>query len=352
MAKTDEEAALVEVQRLAEVAPLPTEIDPELNFTFKFDQSRTFTDVSKSSIARELLMSQDEFNATAPGFLAGYYSEARTNPNANLSWQLKNFTLLFTDADAAKRAVPAVGEKHRHALGDKYQGTNLAKYPEAHATWTSLFDTLYVWHSFDRFLILTVINDKVSDQIGSPDLPGMQAKAEKSIAAMSTRLAKFTPTPRDKWNTLNRDVDDMLAMTVPAINDTQANSVTIPAVYETHGALQVSPKIADDQRLFDETGVDLASFNGGALYRAKDAKSAQQLAERRSQLGRMFIVAPSPEGLPSAKCHENREKFRGVDPRYYCTISFDRYAAQISANQLSDAHQRISAQYSLLANSK
>ncbi|MFD4460719.1 hypothetical protein [Nocardia sp. NPDC058480] len=352
MAKTDDEAALVEARRIAEVMPLPIDIDPALNFTNRFNQSRTFTDVSQYPLSRDLLMSREDFNTFAPGFISGYYTEGRTNFNTNLSWSLNNYTLLFTDAEAAKKAVGALGAKHQEILGVNYEGTRLARFPESHAVWTPRADAIYVWHSVDKFLVLTIIRDTLSDQIGSDDLPGMQARAEKVIAAIQPRLSKFTPTPRDKWGTLDRDVDGMLAITVPATNDSVTNSATIPTAYQKYGALQVSLNITEDQKLFDETGVDVAAFNGGELYRTKNADSAQLFEKRRGERGRMFIVAPSPPGLPSAKCHENREKFRGTNPRYYCTISFGRYAAEISANQLTDAHQRISAQYSLLANSK
>ncbi|MFD6397837.1 hypothetical protein [Nocardia sp. NPDC060249] len=352
MAQTDDEAALAEARRIAEVMPLPTEIDPALNFTNRFNQSRTFTDVSHYPLSRDLLMSREDFNIFAPGFVSGYYSEGRTNFNGNLSWTLNNYALLFTDAEAAKKAVPSLGAKHQEILGANYEGTRLARFPEAHAVWTPRSDAIYVWHSVGQFLVLTVVRDNLSDQIGSDDLPGMQARAEKVIAAMTPSLSKFTPTPRDKWTSLDRDVDGMLAMTVPATNDSVTDGATIPSAYQKHGALQVSLNITEDQRLFDETGVDVAAFNGGELYRTKNAESAQLLEKRRGERGRMFVAAPSPPGLPSAKCHENREKFRGVNPRFYCTISFGRYAAQISANQLTDAHQRISAQYSLLANSK
>ncbi|MFD3461728.1 hypothetical protein ACFWVM_18600 [Nocardia fluminea] len=351
-AKTDDEAALVEARRIAEAMPLPTEIDPALNFTNRFNQSRTFVDVSQYPLSRDLLMTREEFNILAPGFISGYYSEGRTDINANLSWTLNNYTLLFTDSEAAKKAVPTLGAKHQEALGANYEGTQLAKFPEAHAVWTPRSDAMYVWHSVEQFLVLTVVRDNLSDQIGSDDLRGIQAKAEKVISALQPGLSKFTHTPRDKWWTLDRDIDGILAMTVPATNDSVTNSATIPAAYRKHGALQVSLNISEDQKLFDETGVDVAAFNGGELYRTKSPEAAQLLEKRRLERGRLFIVAPSPPGLPSAKCHENREKFRGANPRYYCTVTFGKYVAQISANQLADAHQRISAQYSLLANSK
>ncbi|WP_446224438.1 DUF7373 family lipoprotein [Nocardia sp. IBHARD005] len=351
-AKTDEEAALVEARRLAEFVPLPAEIEPALNFTYGFNQSRTFTDVSQQPISRELTLGRDVFETTAPGFISGYYSEARTNAVANLSWQLNNFTLLFTDPTAAKNAVPALGDKHFQVLGEKYQRTQLENYPDAYAFWSPEYHSLFAWHSFGHIATLTIIRDHLNHQIGSEDLTGMQAKAEKVVAAMPGRLSKFTPTSREQWGTLDRDIDGMLAMTVPATNDSVTNKVTIPAVYEKHGALQISPDTNADKKLFDETGVDLAAFNGGALYRTKDPESARLLADHRAHFGRMFVVAPSPTGLPTATCHESREQFRGASPRYHCSVSFGRYAANIAANQLTDAHQRISAQYSLLANGK
>ena len=36
-------------------------------------------------------------------------------------------------------------------------------------------------------------------------------------------------------------------------------------------------------------------------------------------------------------------------PRYYCAVTYGRYVAEVQSEQLIDAHQRISAQYTLLA---
>ncbi|MFE3545497.1 hypothetical protein ACFXK0_21245 [Nocardia sp. NPDC059177] len=348
-ATTDEQAALVEAQRLAEVVPLPREIDPALNYARQFNQSRTFTDVSIPPISRELLLSRERFDAVAPGFISGHFSQARTHANANLSWEMANYILLYSDADAAKQAVPAIAAEHRQALGDKYTETRIDKYPDARATWTSTYDALYVWHSIGRFLILTVINDHLSEEIGADDLPGLTAHASQVIGALPAGLEKFQPTPREQWSTLDRDIDGLLSMAVPAANDGGATGTTVPAVYQRRGALHVAQVTDKDEALFDETGVDLVAFNGGALYRAKDPASAQLLADRRAQLGRLYVIAPGPTGLPSANCHESREEFRGSTPRFHCSIAVGRYAAEIGANQLADAHQRISAQYALLA---
>ncbi|WP_455749665.1 DUF7373 family lipoprotein [Nocardia salmonicida] len=38
--------------------------------------------------------------------------------------------------------------------------------------------------------------------------------------------------------------------------------------------------------------------------------------------------------------------------RFYCAVSYDRYAAYVWSNQLLDAQQRISAQYALLVNAE
>ncbi|WP_278264954.1 hypothetical protein [Nocardia sp. AG03] len=348
-ATTDEQAALVEAQRLAEVVPLPHEIDPALKYARMFNASRTFTDISAPPLSRELLMSRENFDAVAPGFISGHFSQGRTHENANLSWEMANYVLLYSDADSAKRAVSAVAAEHRRELGDDYTEARIDKYPDARATWTSKYDALYVWHSTGRFLVLTVVNDHLGNQIGADDLPGSTAHATKIMDALPAGLEKFAPTPRDQWNTLDRDIDGLLASAVPAANDGAATGTTVPAVYRRHGALHVAQNTEVDEALFDETGVDLVAFNGGALYRAENPAAAQLLADRRAQLGRLYVVAPSPAGLPSANCHESREEFRGSTPRFHCSLAVGRYAAEIGANQLADAHQRISAQYALLA---
>lgn len=349
-ANNDEEARTAEAMRLAEFVPLPSDIDPALQFTRNNNTTRTFITGDSVIVKKVLNMEPADFDANATGFIAGFYSNAESDRQYRLSYSLENFVLLFDNETSAQAASIALADQHRQYYADEYENADLPNFPAARAYWHQEWAKITSWYAHGRFVIRTTSNDYLSNELETSDLPKSVKTVEQSLSKIPGALDKFTPTPQDEWSTLQRDLDGMIGKTVPSANGLNPEDIT-PIAYSGRASLHGSRNAAKDGEFFEEFGVDLASFNGGALYRARDEQAAEELAIARAQLGKLFQSAPAPEGLPIAHCNEARGKFQS-GARFRCTVAAGRFTADISADQLADAHQRISSQYAMLINSK
>ncbi|MEV0540246.1 DUF7373 family lipoprotein [Nocardia salmonicida] len=341
---------VIEAERLADQIPLPTDIFPELNFSYGYDKVRIFTKPDAFTISRVLNLTPEEFSAATPRFITGFRSSARSDKNLRLSYEVENLVMLFSDDQAAKNAAIELGKDKPGSEPDKYLDTSIAKYPDARVFWSPEYSTLHSTAASGRFVIYTYVSDRLAQEISTPNLSSMAQKAERSIEVIGSRLSSFVPTPQDKLDSLPRDVDGILGMTVPAANNSAVYPIE-PAAYRVPGALHVSNRINEDKKLFDELGVDLVAYNGGFLYRTRDSEAAAELVENRSTLGKLYTLTASPPGLPASKCYEYQGTSTSI-VRFECSIASGRYAATISANQLADAHQRVSAQYLMMTTGK
>ncbi|MFE3545499.1 hypothetical protein ACFXK0_21255 [Nocardia sp. NPDC059177] len=348
--RTEDEARFVEAMRLAEVVPLPSDIDPDLKFTWNRNTSRTFIRGEDAIVQQRMNAHPDDFNASTPGFIGGFYSNADSNRHKNLSYSLENFVLLFSDEESARNASAALAEAHRQYYAGEYQIVDIPGISNEISYWNPTWSKITTWSAHKNFVIRTSIVDNLAREIEIPDLPSLITRTETSYAKVATGVEKFTPTPRENWMTLQRDVDGMIGRTVSGTYGMDPEDI-IPVVYTGRSVLHGSRNTERDEPSIADFGVDRASFNGGALYRARDAESAQKLAAKLAQLGKFYKPAESPAGLPIARCHEVRKK-SDAGARFKCSVAGGRFAAEISADQLADAHQRISSQYSMLINSK
>ncbi|MEU4646095.1 DUF7373 family lipoprotein [Nocardia fluminea] len=340
----------IEAERLADHVPLPTEIFPELGYTYGYDKVRIFTEPDAFAISRVLNLDPNQFIAATPGFVTGFRSSARSDKSLRLSYEVDNLVMLFSDDQAAKNAAAELGKHKPGSDPTKYLDASFAKYPEARVFWSPDYATLHSSAASGKFVIYTYVTDHLAHEVSQPDLPSMAQKAERSIEVIGSRLRGFVPTPQDMMNSLPRDIDGILGMTVPATNEHAVYPVE-PAVYKLPAALHVSDRINDDKALFEKLGVDLVGYNGGFLYRTRDSDAAAELVESRSVRGKLYIMASSPPGLPAAKCYEYQGTSKAVI-RFECGIASGRYAATVSANQLTDVHQRVSAQYLMMTTGK
>ncbi|MFF2087724.1 hypothetical protein ACFVVM_28435 [Nocardia sp. NPDC058176] len=349
-ANNDDEARTAEAMRLAEFVPLPSDIDPALQFTRNNNTTRTFITGDSVIVTRVMSMQPADFDSKAAGFIAGFYSNAQSDDNFRLSHTLENYVLLFDNESSAQAASIALGDQHRQYYADEYQNAELPNFLTARSYWHPEWAKLVSWYAHGRFVIHTASTDHLSNELETNDLPALVRTVEQSLTKVSGSLDKFTPTPREQWSTLQRDVDGMIGKTVTSANNLSPEDIT-PIAYSGRATLHGSRNSGKDGEYLDEFGVDQAAFNGGALYRARDEKAAEGLAVARAQLGKLFKPAPAPEGLPIAHCNEARGKYQS-GARFRCTVAAGRFTADISAEQLADAHQRISSQYAMLINSK
>ncbi|MFE1593172.1 hypothetical protein [Nocardia sp. NPDC058705] len=341
---------VIEAERLADQIPLPTDIFPELTFTYSYDKVRPFTKPDSFAISRVLNLEPSKFTAATPGFITGFRSSARSDKYRRISYEVENLVMLFSDEQAAKNAAAELGKNKPGSDPDKYLDTTIAKYPEARAFWSPEYASLHSSAPSGRFVIYSYISDHLANEVSAADLPSMAHKAERSIEVIGSRLRDFAPTPQDRWDSLPKDIDGILGMTVPAANEETLYPIE-PAVYRIPGFLHVSDRISEDKKLFEELGVDLVGYNGGFLFRTRDSDSAIELVKNRSARGKLYTLTSSPPGIPTAKCYEYQGTSKSVI-RFECALASGRYAATISANQLADVHQRVSAQYLMLVAGK
>ncbi|WP_280205644.1 DUF7373 family lipoprotein [Nocardia cyriacigeorgica] len=340
---------LVEAQRLANIMPLPVEIDPR--FGYQGPGTRTFLLPDESHLSPiHRWISEEHFADDAKGFISGFSATAQSTKASALATTLSSNVLIFTDAAAAPQAA-AKQSRARFLRDDKgpVEPAKLNKFPAAHVRWQPGQQTLASWLAQDEFVIVTIAYNAEALMLGESDLPGLSALAEKAITATSTSLEKFEPTPADKLMENSIDPDGMRSISLARpMGDSFVN---VPGTYDLHGSLHFPTDPVERKQELVDAGVDRVAHDAGELYRTADAESAQELKDKSSQLNRMFRSAPAPKGLPQATCTEYKGPAQGAI-RFYCHVAFDRYYAFMAAEQLLDAQQRISAQYAILANSK
>ncbi|WP_280485781.1 DUF7373 family lipoprotein [Nocardia cyriacigeorgica] len=340
---------LVEAQRLANIMPLPVEIDPR--FGYQGPGTRTFLLPDESHLSPiHRWISEEHFADDAKGFISGFSATAQSTKASALATTLSCNVLIFPVAAAATDAAAKLS-RARFLRDDKgpVEPAKLNKFPAAHVRWQPGQQTLASWLAQDEFVIVTIAYNAEALMLGESDLPGLSALAEKAITATSTSLEKFEPTPADKLMENSIDPDGMRSISLARpMGDSFVN---VPGTYDLHGSLHFPTDPVERKQELVDAGVDRVAHDAGELYRTADAESAQELKDKSSQLNRMFRSAPAPKGLPQATCTEYKGPAQGAI-RFYCHVAFDRYYAFMAAEQLLDAQQRISAQYAILANSK
>lgn len=349
-------APLVEAERLGNFIPLPREIDPALTSS-AWSQVRVFDDPMSSAFAQRFVdfMSEgfegrvDRYRAALKGFVSGFVSSGKSSHTASLSLDVDNLVMLYSDEASARASADALARTDLE-LVTTYRAVPVTKYPQAHGlVQTDSPGSLHSWFASGRYVIGTQVVDHVMFQLGTGDIPKLVTSVENSIDKIVPAIQRFTPTPPEQWPTMEIDIDNMLARTVRATFD-EPTLTGIPGVYDRHGGLHISPDPESDVQLFEETGVDRVSYGGGFVYRARDRAGARQIVEDRLEgVSKQYKHADSPKNLPVAQCRHLRGDF-SYKYQYYCNVSYGRYAAEIFGNQVTEVHQRISAQYALLVN--
>ncbi|MFI1240409.1 DUF7373 family lipoprotein [Nocardia salmonicida] len=339
----------VQAQNLANHIPLPMEIDSRLKH-YSGVQPKVFTTIDHKTMGTWVGSDLEPHRNALAGFISGFTSAASSDAQLSISISLENRVLIFDSEESAAIAMNTIVDSELSA-DPKKSTISIPQYPTARAYWKPDSPTMWSWYTSGKFVIFTSIWDRLSSELSQTDLPGMMDLVTKTLAIVPDRISGFTPASKLERDSSSPDWDGMLARAVPAIND-KVPGLTSPGVYDRYGGLQISRQPELDRTLFETTGVDRVAFNGGYLYRAKDSASATAITNQHATFTKYYRKIDSPPALPVAKCYELKDPTAKSKMRYYCSVNFDRYAADISANQLDDAYQRISAQYALLANGK
>lgn len=347
-------ARAAEAQRLANVLPLPSEIDPNLKFgneaeVHVFLETEGEAKTHLSPMFRWL--NEHNFTEATNNYISGFSSLGTTDRTRKLSYELVNTTLIYSDDASARAAADKLSQTDFYGDNNEniVEPTALSKYPDSVARWQPTSQTLVSWLARGKYVLITIVSHPENDELKKSDLPFLATLAEKSMDTTLPRLQQFKSTPPDQLMSVPIDPDGLRSKSLPRLEGD--SFVNIPGTYEVSGALQFFGEPEKARALFTEAGIERMAFDGGELVRAKDRAAAQKFADQRGQPDRYSHSVDSPRGLPIAKCLEYRgPKISAA--RFICQMSYDRYVATTWSQQLQDAQQRISAQYLILANSK
>ncbi|MGW6622297.1 DUF7373 family lipoprotein [Nocardia sp. NPDC055002] len=347
-----EQARAVEAMRMANYIALPMEIDPAVIVAppAMSGAVRLFTDFGSSVIKGRMKADPNRLNESIKGFIGGFVSTGQTSTKGHLSQELDNTVMLF---DSEQEALAAADILATEEFGTSPENTvvEIKQYPAARAHVNpGEAGMFHSWIAVGRYVIATYLYDNVMSTLKTHDSEKLATRAEKSISKISAGLKDYSPPRLDKLMDSDIDLDGMLGLALPTVGIDGAQR-GIPGVYTRHGGLHISGAPESDAKLFEETGVDRISWQGDFVYRARDAQGAQRIAEEHGQVSKFFRRVEPPKNLPNALCKE----YIGPSAyavKFYCSVSYGRYSSEVAASQLKDVHQRVSAQYSILAKSK
>lgn len=344
-----DQARALEAERLANYIPLPVEVDPAVKYAGQPMAAaiRPFIDFGSGAMKQRIDADPGAMNAAAKGFVSGFVTTGKSDEADELSYELENIVLIFSDDASAGAAAQALGQTDLTADHPK-QRVSIDKYPAAFAyTDDTVPGLIRSWYATGKFVIFTRVYDNVMGALKTQDQAKLAAHVQRSLDVIPPALAKFPATPADKMADLPIDLDGVLGRTLPTILD-DTSQAGIPGVYELHGGLQLIQG-DDDTTSLTEAGVDRVAWKGGYVFRARDYQSAEKLIDERAETSRTFKAIDPPPNLPNAVCRQYvGPAFAAIS--YYCWVAHDRYVAELSANQLLDVQQRIAAQYAMLVN--
>ncbi|MEC3954516.1 hypothetical protein VMT65_15850 [Nocardia sp. CDC153] len=317
--------------RIAEHMPLPVEVDDRL----------IYGQGGHAITADYPPMGVDDFNDRAPGLIAGWETGGRHRSDYSLGLSVDLTVMRFTTSAQASAAVDFLVGDHDPQYPDRGPVT-VAGYPGAKSvlTYSESVKTLFAQDNYVYWLF-------TSDDLTVPEGPGLLLDTTRKVLDHTVDSMKgFQPTPVDKLAGLATDPDELLGRTLPA---GKGQIWATEGLYPPHAALGVDDRPAATKRAFDEAGVDVVAHALSGLYRAKDAAAAQHLTGAFiDQLTDRYKPIDPPPGLPTARCLQTRDD-DAVGARFVCYLPYERYLAEVSADQSQDLRQRVSAQYELLA---
>lgn len=328
--------AIVEAQRMANYVTGPWEVDAALSAGY----------ASTAMVLIPLQLSVPALRDVAQAFdrhqmINGFYSSRWSKDETRI---LQNAVLRFPDPGAATAAADEiariVAEVRSPVQTSPTQPAPIPGHPDARATSRTHNDGPKVWTTVRSATPRGpyVLLQQAQSTTGVEPAAALVAGA---LDRQGPLIDEFQATDPAKFAELPLDPTGLLAKTleVPA-KEATLNERT---VYQRRGALHFQSDPAASSRTFDQAGMDLMSYAKANVYQARDKSGAQQVVDAFHD--ELLVGAKPANGvseLPGSRCIALAE--RG----FYCLAVADRYAIEVNAMQLGDAHQRLAAQYAIL----
>ncbi|KAF0848336.1 hypothetical protein FNL39_102484 [Nocardia caishijiensis] len=349
-AKSMTQARAWEAQRLADHVAVPFEVDPAYVRDARFDSFVPSTQIVLNRKGLGGLIVNDTFDEVAEDLVAGWLNSWATEPDAeNKSRKLHLSVLMFPDAKTAESVAPIL-EHDDFTFNTENVKVPITKYPKTFAHWRPSVSSIGSWTVHDRYIIFM----KIDDETRAPDLASLTGQVERALEVQIPLLDKFQPTPSDKLEHVPLDPTGLMGRTLPS--DPGAPVRAQPDGFATgRGALSLfqspSPKVLED---FSKYGVDLIAFGDSVVFRSTSAAGAKAMFQADTTTDDPSVKAvKTPDNLPvPVKCFadtytDGNGQEKVVD--HLCYLQVDRYSVQVRNKNLQDLHQKVTAQYILLA---
>lgn len=349
-ASTDEAGQLIEGRRMAGFVVGPWQVDPAL------------TQIGASS-AKVIQRRNEIVGVVWPAMLArlpalplvaGFVSE-RTSTNPGDATLLRNAVLQYpfpqTATDAAEALAAGTLNVVDHgggpALTEPIRPVPIPGHPEATG---ALMKRLEGTASVHELTVISARGPYVLIQVVQFATPERAAELVGRILDLQLPLIDtFVPTEPAPLVMLPRDPSGLLARTVP-LKPGQGDSMS-DADYDPAGAIQLEDNPIQAGTAMQDAGVDTVAASQTTVYQARDAETAQRLAQAlgdaiaESQAAQPAAQVP---GLPGSRCLRIEDAV-GLIPHHWCTGTNERFTFKAVARELDNAHQQIAAQYLMLS---
>ncbi|MFI9510971.1 hypothetical protein [Nocardia sp. NPDC052566] len=194
--------------------------------------------------------------------------------------------------------------------------------------------------------------------VPKPDPDALAGQFKKALSTQEAQLAQLTPTPVDDILDLPSVDDPMMRLVLPKSKVSYRGSFrdVLVGVYPPVGQLHFERDARVAPKAFADTGVDLVAQNDATVYRTRDVASAFRLQTALTTLGRDDEDYGAPPGLIDARCILLDTEEPVHNDSYLCAVVYGRYVAVVGAQRdfgtVDPAfHQRVAAQYAILAKS-
>ncbi|MYR08269.1 hypothetical protein GTV32_19070 [Gordonia sp. SID5947] len=351
---TQDNILQVEGQRMAQFVVVPFEIDEDL---------------TNANLPTMVITGQNSLGPVFPADIAkvpanknmlmGFVGTAAT-PDEKLRTGAKSVSnMVLRYATAGDAAAAARQMADATAASDKVRTTTLPGLPDTHVVRTNSGGN-------SQMMAFTAHNTYVLYQWYETP-PTQQVLQEptirKAIALQTALIDKFPATPTKNEAKARGitgssapviDQNHVLIYALPYSDEDlkKGQNLALPgasirAVYGPRGMAQMSGDPKTDFTLLTDVGSTANAVEKSTVYRATAADGAKKivdtsLASNRSQ---GWADAPSPAGLPIAKC---QSKTLESGTWYLCYVQKGRYVGTYSAPNPKDVQQAISAQYVIL----
>ncbi|WP_148280526.1 DUF7373 family lipoprotein [Nocardia cyriacigeorgica] len=339
-----------EAARLAEHVPLIMDIDRRLVFNQTNVQGRRYTQ-QQPPTHREGISTIENFNEAVPGLVVGWGTGGQRREERSLGASVNLRLLRFQTAAQATHAFRILPDAYVEKNSES-KSIDIPLYSDARS-YATPFGSVNTWYRRDNYLIYISCAPGI-DPTHDP-APAVEM-TKKVLDKQLEMLTGYQPTPVEDIPRLPADIDGLLARTLPVEQPDQESLAEedVYGVYPVRSGIHLSRRFDLDRQAFEDAGVDLISRGDSWVYRAKDDSGAARLvAALIAQVDWQYKPAPSPPGMPGAKCFVKNEDDPFVTtflmaPTCYYTVG--RHVAVVEAEQVQALHQKAAAQYLLLAN--